>query len=222
MRNLKLDKLALKKSLMAIWPAIVVLMATLIISVFIAEFTYVSGMKALWVVLFRFIRMLLISTLTLLLLQFVCKRVRSLLNRGYGQLVVIEEMRDYALTPAKIGLIRPFQGIALIMLMASKLINVLQLYTHTIDNKIILPPGHFDPWRLAVVTIIVAVTALLLSVLWALDDLGIRYFNKKTKEIKMAGKYLGLLLPVLFGGTVLSISLRAMRTLRPCNTSVKW
>jgi hypothetical protein len=199
MINRKSNKPFLKESLIAIWPALAVLLGTLIISAFITEFTYVAGVKALWVVLFRFSRLLLISTLTLLLLQLVCKRVMSLFNRDNGQLVVLEEMKDYVLSPSKIWLTRPLQGIALIMLMASKLINVLQLYTHTVDNRVILPPGQFDPWRFVVVTIIVAVTSLLLSVLWALDDLGIRYCNRKTKEIKMAGKYLGLLLPVFFG-----------------------
>jgi hypothetical protein len=40
---------------------------------------------------------------------------------------------------------------------------------------------------------------LLLSFFWSLDDLGIRYYNKKTKEVRMIGKYLGLLLPIFFG-----------------------
>lgn len=196
---MKLKILPLKESVRAVWPALAVLSATLIISVFITEFTYVTGVKALWVVLLRFARLLLILTLPLLLLQFFCRRVNSLLNRGNGRLVQIEETRDYNLAPSKIWLIRPLQGIALIMLIASKLITVLQLYTHSTGNAAILPPIQFDPWRLAVVTIIVAVTSSLLSTLWTLDDLKIRYFNSKSKELKIAGKYLGLLLPVFFG-----------------------
>jgi hypothetical protein len=195
----KLSKIPLNDSLRTTWPAFAVISATLIISIFIAEFTYVSGIKALWVVLLRFFRLLLILTLPLLMLSFVCKRINLLLNRGNGRLVQVPEMRDYILNPSKIWLIRPLQGIALTMLLASKLITVLQLYTHSIHNTVILPPSQFDPWRLAVVTIIVAVTSLMLSALWTLDDLGIRYCNSKTKEIKMAGKYLGLLLPVFFG-----------------------
>jgi hypothetical protein len=41
--------------------------------------------------------------------------------------------------------------------------------------------------------------SLLLAFLWTLDDLGIRYYNKKTKEVRMIGKYVGLLLPIFFG-----------------------
>ncbi len=199
MLKVKLNKLFPEESLRAIWPAIAVLLATLIISIFITEFTYVAGMKALWIVFLRFFRFLIVLLFPLLMLSFVCGRINQMLNRGNGRIVQLGVMKDYALTPSKMWLIRPLQGIALIMLLASKFITVLQLYTHSIHNTVILPPAQFDPWRLVVVTIIFAVTSLLLSALWTLDDLGIRYFNSKTKEIKMAGKYLGLLLPVFFG-----------------------
>jgi hypothetical protein len=32
-----------------------------------------------------------------------------------------------------------------------------------------------------------------------MDDLGIRYFNRKDYEIKMVGKYVGTLMPIVFG-----------------------
>ena len=32
-----------------------------------------------------------------------------------------------------------------------------------------------------------------------MDDLGIRHYNRKTEEIRMVGKYLGSLLPILTG-----------------------
>jgi hypothetical protein len=32
-----------------------------------------------------------------------------------------------------------------------------------------------------------------------MDDLGIRYFNRKDYEIKMLGKYVGTLMPIVFG-----------------------
>jgi len=43
------------------------------------------------------------------------------------------------------------------------------------------------------------VGSLLLSFLWTLDDLGVRHYNKKTHEVKMIGRYLGILLPIFFG-----------------------
>jgi len=41
--------------------------------------------------------------------------------------------------------------------------------------------------------------SLLLSILWTFDDLGITYFSRKNQEIRMMGKYVGTLIPVLFG-----------------------
>ena len=43
------------------------------------------------------------------------------------------------------------------------------------------------------------VISLFLSTLWTLDDVGIRYVNRKAQEIKMIGKYVGLVMPILFG-----------------------
>jgi hypothetical protein len=43
------------------------------------------------------------------------------------------------------------------------------------------------------------VVSLLLSFLWTLDDLGVRHYNRKTREVRMIGKYIGLLLPIFFG-----------------------
>jgi hypothetical protein len=43
------------------------------------------------------------------------------------------------------------------------------------------------------------VISLLLSTLWTLDDVGIRVVNRKDQELKMIGKYVGTLMPILFG-----------------------
>jgi hypothetical protein len=41
--------------------------------------------------------------------------------------------------------------------------------------------------------------SLLLSTLWTLDDLGVRYVNRKDQEIKMIGRYIGTIMPIFFG-----------------------
>ena len=53
--------------------------------------------------------------------------------------------------------------------------------------------------RLLIVSGITIFVSLLLSTLWTLDDMGIRYFNRKNHEIRMIGKYAGTLMPILFG-----------------------
>jgi hypothetical protein len=50
-----------------------------------------------------------------------------------------------------------------------------------------------------VISGITVVISLFLSTLWTLDDVGIRYVNRKNQEIKMIGRYVGTLMPILFG-----------------------
>ncbi len=48
-------------------------------------------------------------------------------------------------------------------------------------------------------TLITVLASLFLSTVWALDDMGIRYFNRRDQEIKMIGKYAGTIMPFIFG-----------------------
>jgi hypothetical protein len=96
--------------------------------------------------------------------------------------------------------IRPFQGIGLSMLIATKLLTLLEVYTGSkITVDAVLPQGAFNPGRFFSATAIGIFVSLLLSFLWTLDDLGVRHYNGKTGEVRMIGKYIGLLLPIFFG-----------------------
>jgi hypothetical protein len=57
------------------------------------------------------------------------------------------------------------------------------------------PPGEITLGRF----VNLAVTSILLSFVWTMDDLGIRHYNRKTEEVTMVEKYLGSLLPILTG-----------------------
>jgi hypothetical protein len=191
---------SVKENLKEMGPAFVLLLATLIISTFITEFTFNFGLTALWKTLLRFFRLSLLLTLPLLLLPSLCTLLESLFNRGTRHLIQIQEERDPAIHPLKNWVIRPFQGIGLAMLLASKLLTLLEVYTGSrtaVDT--ILPQGAFNPRRFFSLIIIGIIVSLLLSFLWALDDLGVRHYNRKTREVRMIGKYIGLLLPIFFG-----------------------
>jgi len=195
-----LKRKSLKENLKEIAPALAILLVTLVISAFITEFTFSFGMKALWKTLLRFFRLSLLLTLPLLLLPSLCTLLEGLFNRGTRCLLQMQEDRDPAIHPLKNWVIRPFQGIGLAMLLATKLLTLLEIYTGsriTVDT--ILPQGAFNPSRFISSITIGIVVSLLLSCLWSLDDLGIRYYNKKTKEVRMIGKYVGLILPIFFG-----------------------
>ncbi len=195
-----LRRKSVKENIGEMGPALAILLATLIISTFITEFTFTFGLNAAWKTLFRFLRLSVVLTLPLFLLPGICATIQGFLNRGKRQLVRVQEDRDTAIHPLKNWVIRPFQGIGLGMLLATKLLAFLQLYSGTaITVETILPPGQFHLGRFLSATAIFIIVSLLLSFLWTLDDLGVRFYNRKTGEVRMIGKYVGLLLPMFFG-----------------------
>ena len=195
-----LRRKSVKENIGEMGPALAILLATLIISTFITEFTFTFGLNAVWKTLFRFLRLSLVLTLPLFLLPGICARIQGFFNRGNRQLVRVQEDRDTAIHPLKNWIIRPFQGIGLGMLLATKLLTILQLYSGTaVTVETILPPGQFNMGRFLTATAIAIIVSLLLSFLWTLDDLGVRHYNRKTREVRMIGKYVGLLLPIFFG-----------------------
>jgi hypothetical protein len=202
--NLIMTGLFMKKSLVKnikeLGPALAILLAALVISTFITEFTFTFGFNGIWKTFFRFLRLSALLCLPILFLPRICSFMAGILNRRTRQLLQVQEERDIAIRPLKSWILRPLQGIGLSMLIATKLLTVLQIYTQsriTVDT--VLPPGQFNPGRFFTATAIAILVSLLLSFLWTLDDLGVRHYNKKTHEVKMIGKYIGLILPIFFG-----------------------
>jgi hypothetical protein len=191
---------SVKENLKEMGPALALLLATLIISTFITEFTFNFGLTALWKTLLRFFRLSLLLTLPLLLLPSLCTLLEGLFNRKTRRLIQVQKERDPAIHPLKNWVIRPFQGIGLAMLLATKLLAFLEFYTGSKTTmETVLPQGAFNAKRFFSLIIIGIIVSLLLSFLWALDDLGVRHYNRKTREVRMIGKYIGLLLPIFFG-----------------------
>ncbi len=181
-----------------VWPIPVVLVLNSLLPTFVGEFTFISGSDAFWKVPVRYLRLSLFLVVPLLILPLFCSLMRRLLNRGGRELVQIEESRDP--WPVNLWFLRPLQGIGLALLFGTKFIGLYQEYTGTsLGAAAILPPPQFSPGRFLGSAAIVVAASLLLSFLWSLDDLGVRHRNRKTGEVKMIGKYLGMLLPILFG-----------------------
>jgi hypothetical protein len=194
------EKISIKAIIKAIWPAFIVLIFTFIISVFFTEFTFVSGAKAAWLIILRFFRLLLILLLPLLCLPWVFTLTSYFFQKGAMELVQLQQERNQEITLLKNWLLRPLQGIGVSMLIATKLIFILEIYSGGgIDASVVMPPPSFSPWRFLATTSMAVTVSLLLSYLWTLDDLGIRLYNRKTREVRMIGKYLGLILPVILG-----------------------
>ena len=193
-------KNVLSKSFKLMWPAVAILLLTVFISAFLGKFTFVTGVESIWKILLRFFRLIIILALPILFLPHVSAFMQYLLNRGNYRLIQFREEKGHEFNRSQIWFVRPLQCIGLAMLIAAKFITVLQIYTgEAITTSTVLPPPHFSLGRFLSITAIAMTTSLLLSFLWTLDDLGIRYSNKKTGEVRMIGRYIGMLLPIVFG-----------------------
>jgi len=181
-------------------PAIVILILTVFVSIFLGEFTFLRGWESLCRGFLRFFRTAFFLCLPLYLLPSILGNLGSLIGRRSKVFIQIKRKQKLSIHPIKHWVFRPFQGIGIGLLFATKLLGVLQIVTGTTATaSILLPQGQFQLGRLLIVTGITILVSLVLSTLWTMDDLGIRYFNRKNYEIKMVGKYVGTLMPIVFG-----------------------
>ena len=179
--------------------AFLVLIATIVISVLLGEFAFMRGWEAIYRGLFRFFRIAFFLCVSLLSLSPIFSKLGLVMQRKKGIFVQIKGKQELEIHPIKHWLFRPFQGIGIGLLFATRLLSILQVITGSNATPLFLPRSQFQPARLLIATGITVLVALLLSTLWTMDDLGIRYFNRKDYEIKMVGKYVGTLMPIVFG-----------------------
>ena len=180
--------------------ALAILILSIIASIFLGEFTFLKGWESLYRGFFRFFRFTFSLCLPLYMLSPIYSELGFVLKRKRGIFIKIEGKEDFEIHPIKHWLFRPFQGIGIVLLFAVKLLEVLQIITgSTPTAPLFLPQGQFQPGRLLIVAGITVLVSLFLSTLWTMDDLGVRYFNRKDYEIKMIGKYVGTLMPIVFG-----------------------
>jgi hypothetical protein len=180
--------------------AVAILILTISLSIFLGEFTFLKGSEAIYKGLLRFGRVTLLLCLPLYLLLPIFGRLGKAVQRKNSAFLQMKEKQDLKLHPLKHWLLRPFQGIGIGLLFGTKLLLVLQVVTGATGSaSLLIPKGEFHLVRFLIVTGITIVISLILSTLWTLDDMGIRYFNRKNHEIKMIGRYAGTFMPVLFG-----------------------
>ena len=180
--------------------AVAILILTISLSIFLGEFTFLKGSDAIYKGLLRFFRITFLLCLPLYLLLPVFGRLGKAVQRKNSAFLQMKEKQDLEIHPLKHWFFRPFQGIGIGLLFGAKLLSVLQVVIGTTASaSLLIPKGQFQLGRFLVVTGITIVISLFLSTLWTLDDMGIRYFNRKNHEIRMIGKYVGTLMPIVFG-----------------------
>ena len=178
-------------------PGLVVLFFTILSSGFFSNLSSIKGWEVIYRVFFRFFRFTLLLCLPLYALSpifsFVVDKIR-------GRLLQTEPIRELGIHPMKHWIFRPFQGIGIGLLFETKLLAALQIITGvTTKPPFLFDRSQFQLGRMLVISGITVVISILLSILWTLDDVGIRYVNRKDQEIRMLGKYVGTLMPILFG-----------------------
>lgn len=178
-------------------PALMVLCLNIFLGLFIPGFSFVKDWEVVYKVLSRFIRFALLLTLPLfgLLPAYVW-----FVRKTRATLIQVESKQNLNIHPLKHWIFRPLQGIGTGLLLETKLLSVLQVITGVTPRPFLFfPPRQIELQRFFVVSGATVFISLLLSFLWTLDDMGIRYVNRRDQEIKMIGKFVGTLMPILFG-----------------------
>jgi hypothetical protein len=177
-------------------PALIVFVASMLFFFFTGKLTQSHLQEVVIRSCVRFVRF----TLFLCIPIFVALPVYFyIITRAKGAFIRIAGNYPPPVHPFTHWLARPFQGIGIIFLLSTKLLISLRIIVGVPETSLILGKGSFDAGRFFTVSAEAALIAFFLSLLWLFDDTGIRYFNKRDKEIKMIGKYLGTLMPILFG-----------------------
>ncbi len=178
-------------------PALLVLCLNIFLGLFIQEFSLVKDWEVVYKVLSRFFRFALLLVLPLYgLLPIYVWFVR----RTKGKLIRVEKKQDMNIHPLKHWVFRPLQGIGIGLIFQAKLLAVLQVITGVAARPFLFfPPQQMQLERVLVVSGVTVFISLFLSFFWTLDDMGVRYVNRKDQEIKMIGKFVGTLMPIVFG-----------------------
>jgi len=186
---------AYTRTAIALLPALVVFALTTILSSLMGRPEGLSLTRLIRGMPMRLV-MLAVTTLGLVapvvaipsILSFATKRVQGGL---LGQLVRTEISKPIELKMTNTHLLRPLQGIALSLIFTDRLLQIVEFTGETAYPRLLV--------RLILPIVGNVMVSLLLSTTWALDDLGLRFYFKKTGEVRTAGSNVGLILPVITG-----------------------
>lgn len=178
-------------------PALAVLLITVVFSLLYGDNAALDRWQTVYKAPLRFLRFAALFSIPLIALP---KLYGFITRKKSAVLLQVKQRGVWKIEPIKHWIFRPLQGIGVGLLFGTKLLAILQLIAGpTVDSSLLIPEGRFQTGRLLLVTLITIFVSLLLSTIWTLDDMGIRYFNRKDQELKMIGKYAGTMMPVIFG-----------------------
>lgn len=184
---MRLTPSSLLRLIIQLSPALFILILTLIISLAIGHTEGLFLTRSIRGILVRFVLVTLIFIAPVLIMPRLLVLVVTMAkNEGpFGRFVRAPLYSYQELSKAEAWIIRPLQGFGLSLIFAERLENILM----------------FLPARLVLFFIGSALVSLFLSVVWALDDLGVKIYARRTEEVYKAGRSIGTVLP-LIGGAI--------------------
>lgn len=182
----------------AVLPALLVLMLTMIISFLTGHPEDFFLTRSVWVIPVRFVIVTLMLLAPVLLLPRLLAIVGNMAkNQGvFGLLVKTSMNTNEGLSKLVAWVLRPLQGVALSMIFAERFLNLLEFSIGTSNAQ------HLA--RLTLFMVASVLVSLFLSTIWALDDLGVKFYYDRTSEVRTAGSSVGTVLPLITGAVGVS------------------
>jgi len=181
------------KITVAVLPVASVLVLTLLVSIATSHPYGLFLARSIRGVTIRFVLITFVLVGPILMLPWLLAIVAYLAKSEsvFGQLVKGSVIPHPQFSKFIAWFLRPFQGIGFSMIFAERFSTLLEFPVGTFSDGLL--------FRSLIFAIGSALVSLLLSVVWALDDLGVKIYNRKTGEIHMAGSSVGTILPLVSG-----------------------
>ena len=109
----------------------------------------------------------------------------------FGQLVKVGPENSHVPSFSSVWILRPLQGIGPLLVFAERLLQLFQFSVGVTPSRILI--------RLTLFVLGTFLVSLFLSIIWALDDLGVKVYNRQTEEVRMVGSGVGTILPIIAG-----------------------
>lgn len=111
----------------------------------------------------------------------------------FGWLVISNGSPHHEFTVSNDLLLRPFQGIALSLIFAERFLDFLEFSTGNSYTSILIRSTVFA------FLMVNPLISSFLSFVWTFDDLGVKVYNKRTDELRMLGRSIGVAIPLITG-----------------------
>ena len=172
-------------------PAIAVIAATFLISFFAGTAEVFLLVQSSGRILVRFVSITAILLAPMLIMPSFISFLGMTLADEFPFGSIVRGKARVQFSRSLLWGIRPLQGIGMSFMFVNQLLNLFRTYPETSFVSALVRPVLF---------IIISIPfSMLFSIIWSLDDLGVKVYLKNTDEVRLIGGYVGTILPVISG-----------------------